>query len=1277
MLTVDIGVQVANASTPDIPFDTLDVSGDVGPNHTIETVNGEFDVRLINGSLVDRQTGQQFWQAAGADIVVGFDELNNPILGSIEDTRVLFDGDSGRWFVSSVIANADGSPLAGNDVLLAVSRSSNPIDGFQSVQFAGDTTGAHFNSFATLSVDATGVFITTNNEIDPDNTSVSIYAIPKDDLTGVAPSLSNFERFENLDPAVYGRTIQFATNNSGDNTRSLGLGTFDSGSSILSGVEISNLGTTDPVTLTTTPIVVETYFAAPDGRQINDIVRINNISPDITGNVVSNNGFLWTSHSVEGSNDNAAIRWYQIDELTLEVVDSGMIENAAIDYLYPSIDVSDRGVALGFTGTGLSLAPSAFLTIGSFAFGLDASPTLEFSSPSIVSQGLSNFDNVVDGVNLFGEYSATHFDPDDPFSVFTFQQFVSGTDVVSASLTEASLIDITPTINGNEDSNEVVIQLNPANANLVQVIIDGTITDVFEREALVSDGGSITLNLGDGSDTVTIDNSNGVVFGTSTIIDVFGGGGADTLILTGLFDQFVALTGNGNGSFSSFDQVNSNFVSAGEFFGFEEIITGPGDDFIQAINATSDWIIRTGAGDDLLEVQDSSGSFDLFGGEGDDTYRLPLSNFDRLTVTDSIDAEADSLVGLGSQFDDTITINNETLTFNSNDVSIFSLFEGIEQLDFDGLDGDDTFNIQAIATDLALNGGAGNDVFNISSDAPTNDGTSSGIFGALTIDGGSGTNRLAVSNAGGVPINAIVTANQISGMTLQPITFTGNFGSAEDGTPGIILTGSNLGSDSFDIRQVLEGNSLLANGLVGDDVFTIRPGTVGTVYVDGGANADTYRTTFSANSHNVQVIDSGTDSGRDRFSIRATAGDDQIEVSDLTIEVGTNFLTWNENIENLVLDTLAGNDTVIVGSNVAPFLRIALSAGDDTGIVEGTLGISTVRFQGDAGNDQFSFEDSVASSFVQAFGGTGDDSFVVGATSFARSRVDGEAGNDNVQAFFASRDNRRINARDTGGGFDSLLVTGTLAADRVDVRNQLLSREGEFITYDENTDDFDIELIGSNDVLNIFGSSVLQFDANLGVGNDTVNVFATSTPNATVAFDVSLSTGNDTANVFRVAENAQVNLFGQSGNDNFNVGSNSDDNNGNLSTIRGDLFVQGGSDTAGIDTLQVNDFAGAAGFSYAIADNSFNPIGSISRPFSGFNLGGMEFFFVNGTDAANTFVVTPSLTSVIRVNGNGGPDTLEIIGSENREQFGSADEGFFDFAISRNVSFIDLEDIPS
>ena len=119
----------------------------------------------------------------------------------------------------------------------------------------------------------------------------------------------------------------------------------------------------------------------------------------------------------------------------------------------------------------------------------------------------------------------------------------------------------------------------------------------------------------------------------------------------------------------------------------------------------------------------------LNGGSGDDTYRLPLANFASIEVNDS-EGLNDSLVGLGTTGNDELVVNNSTLIFNGVDVSIFG-FDEIEALDFDGIEGDDTFQIQAIDADANFSGDAGDDTFNISSNAPDNSGVTISIQGCL------------------------------------------------------------------------------------------------------------------------------------------------------------------------------------------------------------------------------------------------------------------------------------------------------------------------------------------------------------------------------------------------------------------------------------------------------------------------------------------------------------------------------------------------------------------
>ena len=1273
LLAVDLGIGFT-PSTFDVtaPFDAPNISGDIGPNHIIQVINGEYTVFNTAGAQLSQSTVQSFFGTlAAADLQLGIDNLNNPIIGQVQDARVVFDHDSSRWFVSGIVAQEDGSNLPGNDIVLAVSRTANPLDGFQSVQFVGDSTGQHFNSFATLAVDGQNVVITTNNEIDPLNTSVSIYAIAKADLIGFAPSAIDLARFENLNSDLFGTTIQFATDLDGDSGSTIGLSTFESGTT-LSLVELDNIGDPlNPATITRTVVNVPFYEAAPGGRQPNDVAPLNNISPQITGNVVSQGGFLWTVHSVEGSDNNSAVRWYQISEATGEVVNTGDIDDPALDFLFPSIAVSEFGViAIGFTGSGSNPAqnPSAFASIGFSTFGLNATPTVTFpQAPAIVQEGVDNLVNIQGGINPFGEYSATRVDPDDPFSFYTFQEFVAGDDIWGTSVSEFGITDIQAVINADTSDNLLLLRRSALNNDWLEIVIDGTVTDTFELAAL----DTLELNLMGGDDLIVIDESTGLI-STDLGFSINAGDGNDTLTVIDTNGHLFEITGDGSGTL---DTINS-------FTGFEVIFGSAGDDTFIASNSASDWILNGNAGNDTFDITNTvSGQYELNGGSGDDTYRIPLANFASIDVNDS-EGLNDSLIGIGTTGNDELVVNNGTLIFNGVDVSIFG-FDGIESLDFDGIEGNDTFQIQAIDADANFVGGAGDDTFNISSDAPFNSGVTLGIQGALNIDGGSGQNRIHVSNTAGIPTVSTLTTNQILGFTTDPITFTGNFGTRADGLAGIILTGSDLAGDMIEIQGVLASNSVLAQGGQGNDIFTVRLTTLGDVFLDGQAGADTYRTSFGSTNRNVSVNDTGTDPNRDRFSIRATAADEELTIGANSISALGEQFDWT-GVENLVFDAGLGNDSITVANNQTDAIRVILGDGEDTGTIVGTNGIGSVRFDGNAGDDLFQFETSTVPSFVLGLGGEGNDTFNVSELSFARGRVDGQDGNDTVNIDFAARDSRRINARDSGGGIDALNVFGTPAADRIDLFTQIIDREGEVIVYDANTESIDLDLFGSNDIINVFGTATSSFVANLGVGNDILNVNSTASPADEIEFSFELSAGNDIANVTRVSENARVEIFGQAGDDNFNVGSTRDMDNGNLNGIRGELFIGGGANNAGDDSLQINDRGtGSAPFNYTITDTSFsNQVGAFTRPFESFNYNGIEFVFASGNDGQNQFTVTPSQTTVIRVDGNNNPtpaslfgDSLTVLAPESvTQRFGGDTTGFFEFSNGlSNVSFQEIE----
>src|SRR5262249_50064677 len=86
----------------------------------------------------------------------------------------------------------------------------------------------------------------------------------------------------------------------------------------------------------------------------------------------------------------------------------------------------------------------------------------------------------------------------------------------------------------------------------------------------------------------------------------------------------------------------------------------------------------------------------------------------------------------------------------------------------------DTFNIRRAGVPVSAYGQGGDDVFKLSSEAASNNGDLNGIRADVTVDGGTGTNALTVSDFGASAGNADVR--------IGSSTITGFAGAADDKT---------------------------------------------------------------------------------------------------------------------------------------------------------------------------------------------------------------------------------------------------------------------------------------------------------------------------------------------------------------------------------------------------------------------------------------------------------------------------------------------------------------
>lgn len=142
-----IGLNFEGVTSGQSGFIPPDTMGAVGPDHVVELVNGGYRVfNNLDGSQLASSSLDAFWNAAGV----------NPISFSF-DPRVLYDPGEGRFYASSV-DNAQQN----NRILVAVSDSANPLDGWTGFAIDSDSSNGRWADFPQMSYDADGVYIGVN-----------------------------------------------------------------------------------------------------------------------------------------------------------------------------------------------------------------------------------------------------------------------------------------------------------------------------------------------------------------------------------------------------------------------------------------------------------------------------------------------------------------------------------------------------------------------------------------------------------------------------------------------------------------------------------------------------------------------------------------------------------------------------------------------------------------------------------------------------------------------------------------------------------------------------------------------------------------------------------------------------------------------------------------------------------------------------------------------------------------------------------------------------------
>jgi hypothetical protein len=405
-----------------------DMGGSVGPGQVVQFLNTSFTVFDRTGNVLNQLSDANFWLSTDP----GNAQLQSIVASGLSDPRIIYDPTSGRWFATEIAIGqppTPSQPNPPNQILVAVSNTSNPLNGFKSVYFnssiANPATGQYnFADFPTLGVTANSIVIGTNNF--PSNSGeeglnnangVSIYSLPKSDLLlSTGPSIANMTPFDNLSLAQ-GWTPQTATNFGPGNPtvlRILPLPPGNNPTTVIS-TQITGAVLTPPISSTLA------FGGQPhDGRQPSSPFGIDAGDNRISSGPFQVGSNIYFAQAI-AQGDNDVIQWGILNANTGLITAQGLVRMEGEDLLYPSIAANSDGTfVIAFNASGLNTNVSAYRdvcrTIG---------VSISCAAPQLDFAGLVGDYSLMDdnGVVRWGDYSWVTVDPLDPLDFWLFQEY--------------------------------------------------------------------------------------------------------------------------------------------------------------------------------------------------------------------------------------------------------------------------------------------------------------------------------------------------------------------------------------------------------------------------------------------------------------------------------------------------------------------------------------------------------------------------------------------------------------------------------------------------------------------------------------------------------------------------------------------------------------------------------------------------------------------------------------------------------------------------------------
>jgi Ca2+-binding RTX toxin-like protein len=485
---------------------------------------------------------------------------------------------------------------------------------------------------------------------------------------------------------------------------------------------------------------------------------------------------------------------------------------------------------------------------------------------------------------------------------------------------------------------------------------------------------SLTVDGGDGNDTITGGDGNDTLLGGNGNDVIIGGRGNDTLLGGSGDDTFIWNPGDGSDTVEGQDGTDTlvfNGANVNEKIdisanGRRVRLTRDVGNVVMDLNGIEHIAVTARGGADNINVGDLTGT-------GTKEVDVDLAATPGSGVGDGA---ADSVTVNGTNGSDAVQVSGTSGSIAVSGLAAIVNITGAEgtndQLLIETLGGNDVITAAGLAAGvigLTIDGGAGND-------------TITGSAGNDTLIGGDG-NDTVVGGRG----------NDVALLGNGNDTFTWNPGDGSDiveggaGTDTLVFNGANV-NEKIDISA--NGQRVRLTRDVGNVVMDLDGIEHIQLATLGGADTVNVGDLTGTDAKQIAIDLSATpgsgqgDGVADTVTVNGTSGDDKISVVSSGSSVVVNGLAAQVTIngidatlDQLVINGGAGNDTINASGLHAGKVNLTINGGDGNDTIIGSAGNDTViGGRGNdtallgAGNDTFVWNPGDGSDVVEGQGGT-------------------------------------------------------------------------------------------------------------------------------------------------------------------------------------------------------------------------------------------------------------------------------------------------------------------